>query len=74
MSIKKKLTALLIMVTLLVSFAATAFAYIGNRRSYKFHHDNCRYVNSMNEENKVYIEDRDQAINSGYVPCKVCRP
>lgn len=72
--IKAKLTAIIVMVTLIVSFAATALAYVGNCRTYKLHRDGCRYVQRMNDSNKVYFEDRDEAIDEGYVPCKVCRP
>lgn len=48
--------------------------YVGNARSYKFHVANCRYVGQMNEGNKVYFSSREEAINSGYVACQVCRP
>lgn len=51
-----------------------AFAYIGNARSGIFHYDNCRYVYRMNESNKVYFSSRDEAVSSGYRPCKVCYP
>ncbi len=72
--LKRKFTAIFIMVALLLSFAATALAYIGNHNTYKFHHDGCRYVARMNEGNKVWFDTREEAINAGYIPCKVCRP
>jgi len=53
---------------------ASALAYVGNLNSHKFHEDHCRWVRRMNEENKVYIENRTDAIRQGYIPCKVCRP
>ncbi|MGJ0690276.1 Ada metal-binding domain-containing protein [Veillonella seminalis] len=28
----------------------------------------------MSPANHVYFDSRDAAVNSGYVPCKVCRP
>lgn len=54
-----------------VPFVAT---YIGNAHTYKFHYSSCRYVRMMNDGNKVYFDSRDEAINDGYVPCKVCKP
>ncbi len=51
-----------------------ASTYIGNAHTYKFHYAHCRYVRQMNEDNKVYFESRDEAVDAGYVPCKVCRP
>jgi len=75
MFFKRKVLPLI--VVLLVAFsAATALAstYVGNARTHKFHYSDCRYVGQMNEDNKVYFDDRDEAIDEGYVPCKVCRP
>jgi len=54
-----------------VPFGST---YIGNAHTYKLHYASCRYIGMMNEGNKVYFESRDEAIDAGYVPCKVCRP
>ncbi len=56
------------------ALAPLAAYYVGNARTYKFHVSNCRYVGQMNEGNKVYFDSRDEAINNGYVPCKICRP
>lgn len=46
--------------------------YIGNKRSLKFHLPTCRYLPA--EKNRVYFKTRDEAINEGFVPCKVCKP
>lgn len=56
------------------ALAPLAAYYVGNARTYKFHVANCRYVGQMNEGNKVYFNSRQEAINSGYVACQVCRP
>ena len=53
---------------------ALASTYVGNAHTHKFHYSDCRYVDQMNDSNKVYFDDRDEAVNEGYVPCKVCRP
>lgn len=49
-------------------------SYIGNRRSHIFHRAGCHYVRRMNEGNKVEFDNRDEAIDEGYRPCKKCRP
>ena len=72
--IKKKLAAILAVAMLLVSFTATALAYVGNSNSMKFHDDDCRWAKKISSEHRVEFEDRDEAIAEGYVPCKVCRP
>lgn len=46
--------------------------YIGNVNSYKFHVPSCRTL--PKEKNRIYFSSRDEAINSGYVPCKNCNP
>jgi len=75
MFFKRKLLPIIV-VLLIACSAATALAstYVGNARTHKFHYADCRYVGEMNDNNKVYFEDRDDAIDEGYVPCKVCRP
>lgn len=49
-------------------------AYVANSNTGKFHYAGCRYVNMMSPSHKVFYDSRDEAINAGYVPCKVCRP
>ncbi len=49
-------------------------SYIGNSNSMKFHRSTCKEVNRMSEKNKVFFNSRDDAINGGYVGCKVCNP
>ena len=51
-----------------------AFAYIGNARSGIFHYDGCQYVYRMKNSNKVYFDSREDAVDAGYRPCRVCRP
>jgi methylphosphotriester-DNA--protein-cysteine methyltransferase len=65
---------ILTVATVLILICSTAIAYVGNRNTRKFHHDSCSSVYQMKPSNRVYIETREEAINSGYVPCKRCRP
>ena len=53
---------------------ATEYLYVGNKRTKVFHYPNCKYVSMISEENKVYFKSRQEAIDAGYRPCKVCKP
>lgn len=44
--------------------------YSGNVNSMKFHSPGCRYYNCKNCTE--FFSSRDEAIDSGYKPCKVC--
>ena len=52
--------------------APAAGNFIGNKRSLKFHLPTCRYLPA--EKNRVYFKTREEAVNEGFVPCKVCKP
>lgn len=74
---KKKLFSLLSLILLIGMIAgsvALGSDYIGNSNTGKFHYADCRWVQKMSENHKVYFESREDAIDAGYVPCKVCRP
>lgn len=47
-------------------------SFVGNKRSLKFHLPTCKFMPA--EKNRVYFKTRDEAVNEGYVPCKVCKP
>ena len=49
-------------------------SYIGNRRTHKFHRSSCGSVRQMNEGNMVEFENRSDALDAGYIPCKRCYP
>lgn len=53
---------------------SSALAYVGNTRSYKFHHDYCYSVDQMREYNMYCTNSRQELINMGMVPCQRCRP
>ena len=67
----KKILAITFVLLLICS---TALAYVGNRNTRKFHHESCRSAREIKAGNRVQIATRDEAINSGYVPCKRCNP
>lgn len=46
--------------------------YIGNSSSKKFHRSSCSYLPSKSSQ--VFLSSREEAIRSGYDPCKRCDP
>ena len=46
--------------------------YHGNVKSKKFHRPTCRYYNCKNCTSIFY--SRDETIEAGYIPCKICKP
>jgi len=48
------------------------YRYIGNSNSKKLHLPTC--ANLPKSENRVYFENREKAISTGYTPCKGCNP
>ena len=69
-----KKCAIALLAALAVSMATPALAsdYLGNPRSMKFHYASCRTI--KHPENFIPFQTPDEAIDSGYVPCKVCNP
>lgn len=49
-------------------------AYIGNKKSMRFHYPECRAVQTMKESNKVEFSSREEAIKRNYIPCGECNP
>lgn len=56
------------------SSSSASGSYVGNSNTGKFHLASCNSVNKMSEGNKVFFSTRDEAVNQGYVPCKICNP
>ena len=48
--------------------------YVGNSNSGKFHNPSCQWALKIASYNKVTFNSREDAINQGYEPCKVCNP
>lgn len=49
-------------------------AYIGNKKSMRFHYPDCHSVTVMKDSNKVEFFSREEAIERGYIPCGDCHP
>ena len=48
--------------------------YYGSKNSNVFHYAWCRYAASIKAANLRVFNSRQEAINKGYRPCKVCKP
>ena len=49
-------------------------SYVANGNSGKFHVASCSSVSKMSENNKIFFSSRNEAINQGFEPCKLCNP
>lgn len=49
-----------------------SIAYHGNTKSKIFHKPDCRYYNCKNCT--VQFMNRQEAVDAGYRPCKICKP
>ncbi|MBR6014062.1 MAG: hypothetical protein IK062_09830 [Selenomonadaceae bacterium] len=72
---KKFLSAFVVGVMIFsVLSVVLAAGYVGNANSKIFHYSDCSFVGKMNSANKVIFSSRDEAVQSGYRPCKKCHP
>ncbi len=55
-----------------VTAVSSSGQYIGNKSSKKFHLTTCSSLPA--EKNRVYFNNREEAVRQGYSPCSNCRP
>ncbi len=50
--------------------------YVASKRSkgFVFHRPDCPHAKAILEENKTIFRNRDEALDSGYSPCRTCQP
>lgn len=48
--------------------------YIGSRNTKKYHREDCQYVKTISDKNKVYFSSSQEGQKEGYIPCKACNP
>ena len=50
--------------------------YVASKKSgrFVFHRPDCRSASRIKEENLLRFETRDEALDSGYSPCRNCKP
>lgn len=57
-----------------VTTASSKTKYVGNKNSHKLHYSNCDSLTNTNDNNKVYFDNKKEALKKGYTPCKNCNP
>lgn len=50
------------------------YAYVASANSEVFHRPACKWAKKISPRNLVGFKSREDAINSGRRPCKVCEP
>lgn len=50
------------------------YSYTGNVNSKIFHYNHCDSVAEMSDKNKIFFNNRSEALTKGYTPCKACNP
>ncbi|MHC4266087.1 MAG: Ada metal-binding domain-containing protein [Planctomycetota bacterium] len=48
--------------------------FVASKNSKVFHNADCQWVNKIKPENLVIYNGREQAVNAGKRPCKLCKP
>lgn len=48
--------------------------WIGNSRALRFHRSDRACAKRIGSRNRVWFTSREEALDQGYVPCKICRP
>ncbi len=51
-----------------------AVKYVGSIKSSKYQHPNCLWAQQIKPENQIWFSSAKEALDMGYVPCKVCNP
>jgi hypothetical protein len=48
--------------------------FVGSKTSKKYHNCDCTWAKKISKQNLACFKDIEEAENSGYIPCKVCKP
>jgi len=70
----------LILIILLMAFIsvclslAADYKYVGSAKSNKYHYPTCQWALKIKAENLVTFKSAKEALEAGYIPCKVCKP
>lgn len=49
-------------------------AYWGNMKTHRFHYPWCKEAKKVNTDNLKFFQGRQDAIDSGLSPCRICKP
>lgn len=50
------------------------YKYVASALREPFHYPTCRWAKKISPENLIAFKSRQEALDSGRRPCKVCRP
>ena len=50
------------------------YEYVGSVNSNKYHYFSCRWAKKIYQSNAIYFRNANDARESDYIPCKVCKP
>lgn len=70
---RARLFSVLLFLVLLAT-AVQAAEFWGSSKSDKYHFPSCRHARNIKPANLVVFKSPAEAVQSGYTPCKVCRP
>ena len=51
-----------------------AYTYVASRSREPFHRITCKWAAKISEGNRQTFQTREEAIQAGHKPCKVCKP
>ncbi len=54
--------------------ATAEYQFVASKNSKVFHRPDCEWAQKIKQENLVRFKTREDAINSGRRPCKICKP
>jgi methylphosphotriester-DNA--protein-cysteine methyltransferase len=72
----RTLILIILLVVLCIVFLSMAadYKYVGSSKSNKYHYPTCEWALKIHPDNLVTFKSAKEALDAGYVPCKVCRP
>ena len=70
----KRLALSILAALLLAAAVLAAPQYVASANREPFHRLSCRWAQKIAPKNAVYYNTRQEAIQDGHRPCKVCRP
>ena len=53
---------------------AAEYKYVGSAKANKYHYPSCEWAAKISPNNLVTFNSAKEALDAGYIPCKVCRP
>jgi methylphosphotriester-DNA--protein-cysteine methyltransferase len=70
------LVAIIVLAVFSVTYLSLAadYKYVGSKNSDKYHHPDCKWAEKISPKNLVTFKSAQEALEAGYVPCKVCKP